>query len=129
MSQVIDSRNSSLNFTAFVDQELRQLGYEMGVLSATYWASVKDSERFRYMTIADYRDAGAADSVKSLANEAHADDFITGFHMGFDDEAFDRAEAGIEGFEDVFTAGSVDGSIAVTARRLLKLLDGVRLSD
>ncbi len=113
--------------TATDSDNVRQLGYEMGIFAAMYWPNVKDSERFRYMTIVDYREDGAATSASSLIDQAYSHDFINGFRMGFEDEAMDHAH--LPGFEDVLAAGSVDGSVAVTARRLLKLLDGVRLRD
>lgn len=134
-SALVTSRNSSHNAvlakaTARDSENVRRLGYDMGVLSAAYWSAVRSSDRFKHMTIADYRDSGVAECQKTLADQSCSDDFVTGFMMGFEDEACHRAEACLAGYEDVREAGSVDGSVAVTARRLLKLaaVAGLRLN-
>jgi len=123
-SQSINTINTPRNASATIERndDIRHLGYEMGKFAAEYWGAVKNSERFRYMTIVDYRDHHAVASASTLTDQTYSGDFLIGFEMGFDDEAYDRAEAGEAGFEDVAAAaGSVDGSVAVTARRLLRL--------
>jgi hypothetical protein len=103
-------------------ENLYQLGYDAGVLAAVHWPNVMSTERFKYMNIADYRDATAEDCIKTLSAPEYAPAFAQGFLVGFEDEAYERGEAGIAAFVDVFVGGSVSESVDVIARRLQRLV-------
>jgi hypothetical protein len=88
-------------------------GYNAGRFCARYWPSARIGRPY-LTSMVQHRNECVENCMRDWPMRLHAR-FEEGFELGYEDEALDRAEAGIAGYEGVTEAGCVDAAPNVVA--------------